>query len=527
MNDERGRTNLTPEQAKATGMVLALHARNAPERMAIRSVWGERSFGELNAAANRFARLLQSRGLVVGDAVAVLCSNRPEFVEVLTGCQRAGFRVTPINWHLTGEEAGYIVANCEAKAFVADAQFEDAVLDAARRAPRAKTLLAIGGELDGFDPYAAVIAEHSDDDLEVPTLGLPMLYTSGTTGRPKGVYRSRQPRSALLEALLASTRFDPEQDVALCTGPLYHAAPLALNLNLPLAAGVGVVLMDGWDEEEALRLVQEHGVTHTHMVPTMFHRLLQLPEAVRQRYDTSSLRWVLHGAAPCPVHVKRAMIEWLGPVLFEYYAATEGGAFFIDSEQWLRKPGSVGRLFENQVVKILDDEGRPVQPGEVGAIYFQAPEEGRFEYFKAPDATAAAYRGRFFTMGDMGYLDEDRYLFLNGRSAEVIISGGVNIYPAEVDAVLLMHPAVADVASVGIPNEEWGEEVRAVVLPAADAEPGANLAAELIAHCRARLAHYKCPRGIDFVEELPRLPTGKILRRAVRARYWGDRQRQI
>jgi long-chain acyl-CoA synthetase len=264
------------------------------------------------------------------------------------------------------------------------------------------------------------------------------------------------------------------------------------------------------------------------MVATMFHRLLQLPGEIRERYDTSSLECVLHGAAPCPVHVKRAIIEWLGPIVYEYYAATEGGGnFYIDSETWLAKPGSVGRTPDPDGTRIVDDQGREVPQGETGYIYFRAPEVGRFEYFKAPEKTGESYSGDWFTLGDMGYLDEDGYLFLSGRSAETIISGGVNIYPQEIDEVLLAHEAVLDVCTVGVPNDEWGEEVKAVVLLADGFEASTELADAIVAHARERLAGFKCPRSVDFASELPRLPSGKIQRRLVRAPYWEGRERQI
>jgi long-chain acyl-CoA synthetase len=302
-----------------------------------------------------------------------------------------------------------------------------------------------------------------------------------------------------------------------------------VNLNLPLSAGVGVVLMDRWDAEETLRLIERHKVTHTHLVATMFHRLLALPEEIRSRYDISSLDYVVHGAAPTPVHVKRAVIEWLGPIVYEYYAATEGGGTFITPQEWLEKPGSVGRPNPGRVVEILDDEGQLLPTGEIGTVYFNTPDEGGFEYFKAPEKTAASYHGggRRFTLGDHGYVDEDGYVFLTGRTSELIISGGVNIYPAEVDAVLLMHPAVADAATVGVPNEEWGEEVKAVVQLAAGQPASSALADELLQFCRERLAHMKCPRSIDFDPELPRSDAGKIVRRRVRDRYWAGRDRQI
>ena len=519
--DAEGRTLLEPAEAAKRGMGLALHARNAPERMALEAPAGRRTFAQLNARANQLARALRSRGLQAGDAVALLCSNRAEFAEAYLAVLRAGLRLTPINFHLTGDEVGYIVDDCEARAFLADARHAEACHEAAKQAPRATERLAIGGTIPGFEPYDECVLAEDGSDLEDPVLGGSMLYTSGTTGRPKGVYRRKQPTGGSLNAPLVTTAaFRPDQDKALVTGPLYHAAPFAINLAFPLAAGVGCVVMDRWDAEETLRLVEQHRITHSHLVPTMFHRILQLPADVREHYDTSSLRWLIHGAAPCPVHVKQAMIDWLGPVLFEYYAATEGGGFYVDSHEWLKKPGTVGWLDpERMTVRLLDDEGQEVPGGEIGTVYFQAPQVGRFEYFKAPEKTESAYRDDFFTMGDMGRLDEDGYLFLTGRSAELIISGGVNIYPAEVDEVLLQHPAVGDVATIGVPDDEWGEQVKAVVLLANGRTPGDALATELMEFCRERLAHYKCPRSLDFAEELPRLDSGKIQRRKVRERY--------
>jgi long-chain acyl-CoA synthetase len=527
MNPPARTSPLAREQATATGMIVAWHAQEAPDRRAILSAEGDRSYGELNSETNRLARVLAAAGLVPGDAVALLCSNRPEFVEAYLACTRAGYRCTPINWHLTGEEVGYIVGNCEAKAFLADARIADAAIEAARLAPEARVRLAIGGAIEGFERYEDALAGASPADLDEPVLGVSMLYTSGTTGRPKGVYRKAVAAGSLAAPLAKTAAFRPEDDLAINTGPLYHAAPLAINLLFPLNLGVGVVLMDRWSPEETLRLVEQHGITHTHMVPTMFHRLLQLPEDKRARHDLSTLRWIIHGAAPCPPHVKQRMIDWLGPVVYEYYAASEGGGTFIEPEEWVRKPGSVGQAIEGRLVEIHDDEGASLPTGEVGTVYFKAPDTNRFEYYKAPEKTESAYRGDHFTMGDRGYFDDDGYLFLTGRSSETIISGGVNIYPAEIDAVLLQHPAVADVAVVGVPNEEWGEEVKAVVQLADPAAADDALAVELLEHCRQELAHYKCPRSVDFAADLPRLPTGKIVRRLVREPYWAERERSI
>ncbi len=509
------------------GMAPAWHARMFPSRMAVASAYGERSWAELNANANRLLRVFRGAGLVAGDAVAIVLKNRPEFVEALLATMRGGLRLTPINFHLKADEIGYIVDNCEARAFIADAGIGGAAVEAVGQAPRANLKLAVGGALPGFADYAAALAAEDGTDITGPALGGTMLYTSGTTGRPKGVFRKeREPVMPQLAGTLAGYR--PGEDCNLCTGPAYHAAPLLIDVAQPIVSGVSVVLMDKWDAEEALRLVHTHKVTHCHMVATMFHRLLQLPAEAKAQYDIGSLRMIVHGAAPTPVHVKKAMIDWVGPILWEYYAATEGGGgFIVGSEEWLKKPGTVGRPppeFDN---RILDDEGNPCAPGVVGTIYMPAPQRGRFEYFKDATKTSSSYRGDHFTLGDMGYFDDDGYLFLTGRTAERITSGGVNIAPQEVDSELLQHPAVLDVCTIGVPSEEWGEAVRSVVQLRPGHTAGPALASELVDFVRGRLAAYKCPRTIDFVNDLPRLPSGKIQRRIVREPYWAGRTKQI
>ncbi|MEY2478600.1 MAG: long-chain acyl-CoA synthetase [Actinomycetota bacterium] len=497
-------------------MTLAHWAGQFPDRPAIVSQHGDRSFAELNAHANQLARALRRRGLASGDGVAILCANRAEFAEVVAATQRAGLRLTPVNWHLTAAEAGYIVDDCEARAFVADARFAGIAAEVAELAPSAEIRLAVGGPIAGFDSYDEVLAPESGDDVADPLLGSSMLYTSGTTGRPKGVYRRDTPPTSA--AALDLYGYRPGEDVHLCTGPLYHAAPLAFSLAAPLHAGVGVVLMDGWEPEAMLRLVEDHRITHTHLVPIMFHRLLAVPHDTRRKYNVSSVRMVIHGAAPCPVLVKHGMIDWFGPVLFEYYAATEGLGTFVDSTAWLARPGTVGRPVGDAVV-VRDDDGAPTAPGEVGTVFLKAPPTGRFEYFKAAEKTASAYSDDYFTLGDMGYVDEDGWLFLTDRTANLIISGGVNVYPAEIDAVLLTHPAVGDAATIGVPHAEWGEEVKAVIELKRDVAPSPELAAELLALCRRELAGYKCPRTVDFVDHLPREDNGKIYKRKLRDQY--------
>ena len=440
--------------------------------------------------------------------MAILSSNRAEFAETYAACTRAGFRLTTVNWHLTPDEAAYIVGDCQARAFVADAGCAASVPPA----DAVQVRLAVGGDIDGFDRWDEVLAAEDGSDIDDPTLGTAMLYTSGTTGYPKGVSKDPDP-DGLVAA--ASALFYTDGDVHLVTGPLYHTAPYVFGLQASLTCGITTVYMDAWDPEETLALIERHQVTHTHVVPTMFHRLLALPDDVKARYDTSSMKVALHGAAPCPVTVKQGMLDWWGPVVWEYYGATEGAGTVVDPITWQQKPGTVGKA-DPAHLHVGDEEGRPLPVGEEGLVWIKGTGAARFEYFGDTDKTDGAYRGDHFTLGDVGRIDEDGFLFLTDRTANLIISGGVNIYPAEVDAVLLQHPAVADVAVIGIPDDEWGESVLAVVEPRAgvDVDPD-----ELLAFCRERLAHFKCPRAVDFVDHLPRDDNGKIYKRRLRDEY--------
>lgn len=507
------------EQAANTGMLVAWHAARLGDIVAVQSSYGQRTWSELNNRCNQIAYRLREAGLNAGDSVAIVAKNRPEFIEVFCAAHRIGLRFTPINFHLKGDEIGYIVDNCEAKAFIADAELGGPPIEAIASAPNVILKLSVGGHLEGFRPLDDLIAGAPESDIEIPVIGSRMLYTSGTTGRPKGVFKA----NAEIEKPVwdgSPLGYTPGTDRNLCTGPAYHAAPLAFDISRPLMSGAGVVMMDRWDAEETLRLIATEGITHTHMVATMFHRLLKLPAATKATHDLSSLKLVVHGAAPCPVHVKQAIIDWFGPIVWEYYAATEGGGgFFVGSQEWLQKPGTVGKPGPEFDNKILDDDGNPVAVGEPGTIYMRAPKVGRFEYFKDNGKTDKSYRGDYFTLGDMGYFDEDGYLFLTGRTAELIISGGVNIYPQEIDSIILQHPAVLDVCTVGIPNDEWGEEVLSVVQLNNGYTPGPALGDELISYAREHLANFKCPRRILYSDDLPRLPSGKIQRRHVRDEF--------
>jgi long-chain acyl-CoA synthetase len=505
-------------EALTKGMSLAVWAELLPRVVAVHGGDQVRTFSELNARANQLTRALRARGVRAGDGVALLCSNRCEFAEVYAATRRAGVRLTPVNWHLSADEAAYVVRDSDSRVLVAEARFEKSALRAAALGTEVAVRLACGGALRGFEDYDAALGEQDPHDISDPVMGTSMLYTSGTTGRPKGVERTAPPQALGENAASPLGQYVPGRSVHLCTGPLYHSAPLSFSLAVPLLYGSTVVMMDGWDAERMLALIERHRVTHTHVVPTMIHRLLALPEAVRTKYDTGTLRYLIHGAAPCSVAMKRRLIDWLGPIVTEYYAATEGMASIVDSATWLTKPGTVGVPIELDGVRILDDAGNSVQPGSIGTVYLKAGAD-RFSYHKDPHKTESVYRGDYFTLGDVGYLDEDGYLFLTDRSVDLVISGGVNVYPAEVEQALLEHVAVADVGVIGVENPEWGEEVKAVVVLQPGRVRSDALAAELIAFCRERIAHFKCPRSVDFVSDLPRTETGKLNKRELRQRY--------
>jgi acyl-CoA synthetase (AMP-forming)/AMP-acid ligase II len=510
-----------------------IHAEKNPEKPAVIFGNGETvlTYGELEQRSRRIGLLLRSLGLEPGDGIALLMGNEDPFYDFYWATARTGLYFTPINHHLQAEEIRYVVENSDAKIFLASALFERAATEAAAKLPRGILRLSIGGEIEGFERFEDRLEGIPEDaPLDDPMEGANMLYSSGTTGLPKGVRQPLHGRPAgdpianLVVLGLAGLLGLKDSDRYLSPAPLYHAAPLVFS-TMQHRLGATVVCMRRFEEEEALRIIQDQKVTTSQWVPTHFRRMLHLPEERRSAFDLSSHRVAIHAAAPCPIPVKQQMIDWWGPIILEYYAGTEGGGTLIRSEEWLEHPGSVGRHWAGGKVFILDEEGKSIEkPLAEGGIYFEGPEEAtqRFRYHKDDEKTAESYRGRLFTLGDVGYLDDDGYLFLTDRKSHMIISGGVNIYPQETENRLLTHPKVEDVAVIGVPNEEFGEEVKAIVIPRPGVEPGPALEAELIEFCRADLAHYKCPRSVDFAEDLPRQETGKLFKRVIREEYWKD-----
>ncbi len=512
---------------------IAFHAEKDPNRIAIILGNGDfvETFGELEQRSRRWGHLLRARGLGNGGCVAAILDNTdPCYMDLFWACHRVGLYFTPVNWHLQEDEIQYIVDNSDADALVVSPRFAEAATRVARRCPKAQVRIVTAGAAPaGFETLEDALAEiPADAPLAEQREGTIMVYSSGTTGRPKGVRRPLpdgppgHPAVALFAKGFMTIFGITEDDRYLCPAPLYHTAPLAFSTAL-LRNGAAVVIMPRFEPELALQMIQDQKVTASQWVPTHFRRLLQLPAEVRAKYDVSSLRVAVHAAAPCPVPVKEQMIAWWGDAIVEYYAGTEGGGTVVRAQEWLAHKGTVGRHWAGGKVWLLDEEGNEIsKPHVEGAIYFEAPNTGRFAYHKDDAKTADTYRGNLFTIGDIGYLDHEGYLFLTDRQSNMIISGGVNIYPQETENHLTVHPKVHDVAVIGVPNEEMGEEVKAVVIPAAGAVPGPELEEELIAWCREGIAHYKCPRTIDFVTELPRTETGKMAKRKLRDRYWGE-----
>jgi long-chain acyl-CoA synthetase len=510
------------------------HARERADQAAfiMASTGKSVSYAEYEARTNRLAHLLRARGLGRLDHYAIFMENNDRYLEACGAGERAGLYYTCINSYLTAPELAYIVNNSTAELLITSRACRDVALEAARGCPGLTSGLIVDGTGDDglFADFEMATSAFPDTPIGDECLGTAMLYSSGTTGRPKGILRPLDdvPPGDLLPVvsfLGRQWRFRGGLTY-LSPAPLYHSAPLA-SVALAIRYGGTVIIMEKFDPEQYLSLVGRYRVTHSQLVPTMFSRLLKLPDQVRGRYDLSSLEVAIHAAAPCPVPVKQQMIDWWGPILLEYYAATEGIGFSVcDTAEWLAHPGTVGKVVLGEL-HILDGSFQPVPPGEPGTLWFK--QGWPFRYFDDVEKTAESTSpdGSMVTVGDVGYLDDDGYLYLTDRATFMIISGGVNIYPQEAENLLITHPKVADAAVFGVPNDDLGEEVKAVVQVMPGIDPGPDTAAELIAFCRAHLAHLKCPRSVDFTDQLPRLPTGKLYKKALRDSYWGQSRSRI
>jgi acyl-CoA synthetase (AMP-forming)/AMP-acid ligase II len=493
------------------------HAAAAPDRLAVvfPGSGQSRTYAELDRRSNQIAALLRSRGLQVGDGIAILLPNQAAWFDVLWGAMRAGLYVTPINWHLTAREAAYILTDCEAKAVVASAQIAATVATMGEAVESVGVRFCVDGELPGFESLEPALEGVSDQPIADEREGSWMFYSSGTTGVPKGIKAGLPPAALGLPnpftMLLTGLYGFDGSTVYLSPAPLYHAAPAGWSTGTQRLGGT-VVAMERFDPEELLRLIEAHRVTHLQVVPTHLVRLLKLPADVRTKYDLSSLKMLVHAAAPCPVEVKRAAIDWLGPVVHEYYAGSEGTGFCaISPQEWLERPGSVGRSLLG-AVHILDDDGTELPVAEEGQVWFESTHH--FDYHGDPEKTANAFNDKgWSTIGDIGRLDADGYLYLTDRASNMIISGGVNIYPREAEDIIVVHPAVEDVAVIGTPDDVMGEQVTAYVQLRDGEVPSSQLANAIIDYTRARLTHFKCPREVRFVDQLPRLPNGKLLKR--------------
>ena len=500
------------------------HARTHPDKPAyIMAGSGETvTYRQLDEQSNRIAQLFRSLGLQAGDHVAIFLENNPRFFEICWGAQRSGLIYTAISSRLTAAEVDYIVTDCGARLFVTSKALADKAAELVPLMKSAPRHYMIDGAMPGYDSWEDAVARFPATPIADETAGHDMLYSSGTTGRPKGVMPvvEKQPIDFDNPLLAVSRKLYgiDSNTIYLSPAPLYHAAPLRFNMSVMRLGGTSVI-MEHFDAEEYLSLIPKHRITHTQVVPTMFVRFLKLPEDVRAKYDVSSLKCAIHAAAPCPIPTKEAMIQWWGPIVWEYYGGTEGnGLTMCNAQEWMAHKGTVGRAIVGKL-KICDDEGNELPTGESGTVYFA---EGRpFEYHNDPKKTAESRHPKgWSTLGDVGYLDADGFLHLTDRKAFMIISGGVNIYPQECENLLINHPKVMDCAVFGVPNPDFGEEVKAVVQPRHMEDAGPALAEELIAYCKQHLSAIKCPRSIDFEEELPRHPTGKLYKRLLRDRYW-------
>ncbi|KCZ86386.1 AMP-binding protein [Hyphomonas adhaerens MHS-3] len=509
------------------------HAKTNPDKPAyIMAGSGETvTYGQLEARSNQVAHALRGAGCKPGDTIALFAENSPRYFEICWGAQRAGLYYVAISSRLTAPEVEYILSDSGAKLFIAGAS-KRAVAEEVKALTNLEHYWSIDGPMPGFAPLETLRGAFPETPIADQMAGTDMLYSSGTTGRPKGIRPALEPdmpiddTNVLIQILQAFSGAGPDS-VYLSPAPLYHAAPLRYCMTF-MKLGATLVIMEKFDAESLLKYIQQYKVTHMQMVPTMFVKLLKLPEEVRKKYDVSSLQWVVHAAAPCPVPVKEQMIEWWGPIIDEYYAGSEGnGMTWARSDEWMAHKGTVGKAVHGEV-KICNEEGDEVPVGEEGQVYFAGTTPPN--YHNSPDKNEAALNPKhkdWSSLGDVGKLDADGFLYLTDRKAFMIISGGVNIYPQECENIMITHPKVADVAVIGVPDEEFGESVKAVVQPMPGIAPSEELAAELMEFAQANLSKIKCPKSIDFDPELPRHPTGKLYKRLIRDRYWGKKDSRI
>jgi len=514
---------------------LGDHARAHPERAAVinGTTGASITYAELDQRSNRLAHYLHHLGLRPGDHIAIVLENNMRCFEIGWAAMRSGLLLTPVNRFLTPDEAAYIIADSDSKAVISSYAMRELAEGLTSRIPDCPMRLMVDGTIDGWAAYEETVAPFPATQLDEEVLGALMLYSSGTTGRPKGIVRA-QPSYDVRDYIDPFRRAQItgygffEGMVYLSTAPLYHSAPMAWALQLAAVGGT-CVFMEKFDARAALELIERYRVTHSQWVPTMFVRLLKLTDEERRAHDLSSLRFAVHAAAPCPKDVKLAMIDWWGPIIHEYYGATEGcGLTLIDSAQYLAHPGSVGKAALG-VLHICDEDGKELPPGESGLIYFER-DKVPFHYHKDPAKTQAALHPRHPTwtaVGDMGYVDEEGYLYLTDRKTFMIISGGVNIYPQAIEDALVTHPKVHDAGVIGVPDAEMGESVKAIIEPAPGVEPSAALVEELTAYLRGKVARYMIPKSIDFIDRMPRLPTGKLYKQGLREQFGGTEPARV
>ena len=517
-------------------MYPSKYAAAHPDRAAfVMASTGESvSYPEFEARANKLTHLLQNEGLGRQDHYSIMMENNNRYLETCAAGERAGLYYTCINSFLTADELAYILDNSESQILITSMSKLEVAIDAVAKSSKVRKVLVVDADAnelpDGFEDYETTCQSFPATPIDNERLGTSMLYSSGTTGRPKGIIRplpEQPPADALpMYDFLGQLWHYREDMIYLSPAPLYHSAPQAA-VNLTIRHGGTVIIMERFDPEAYLSLIEQHNVSHSQLVPTMFSRMLKLPEAVRKSYDLSSLEIAVHAAAPCPVMVKQQMIEWWGPIIHEYYGATEGLGFSAcDTQEWLAHPGTVGKIVLGELA-VLDDEMQPLPQGTPGTLWFKTATE--FEYHNDPEKTAEATSpdGEMTTVGDVGYVDEDGFLFLTDRKTFMIISGGVNIYPQESEDLLIAHPKVADAAVFGVPNVDLGEEVKAVIQVVPGTVENESLTEELLAYLAEHLSRQKIPRSIDYIAQMPRLPTGKLYKRLLRDQYWGEGESRI